>query len=1316
MSRRRDCCSSGSGDGSADPQEPFKREDKASMEAAAEESDEDARVEDKPTVFWEKCIQQSVFVDLSEDESLHLSDLETSLALRLSRAESAGSEASVHLSGSAELSPLDVTSSESSVVVSSQSEMVGESKPKSSILHVSAPKPNTVPDEPPLIKHEDPVDTSDEEQEDLPFDEDLGSPYFNQTVNSEGDTSSVGTETIHASPDCSGVPECKTRGRDDVIERLVSAERHAEKAATLSQDDGNTERDNSLDGSKPSGVAPSCPCPSDLDQLLLRHFSQEELLRPRRPIEAETLPEVSLLESGDDTVCSWAPTRNSSTSNSKHSDGAEMNQSFCSDRNDETSASGKKCHLEDEAEREIDTVTFSDSSRDKSAVDVEKQEKDEQLQRVPLVRTRSLSEMKYGQGQVHYPLPDFSKVAPKVKIPKCPNGPARPVPQSPSTMHRARSSPEMLGLIHRVLEDSAQPAVKPYVFKEEDKQSAPALVHHLQMEYDKLLTKYAEAEKRIDQMRAGTNAQASSDLMLYLECDDDLQGNVVERSHLGSVASHLPPSENLQSSNVNTSSPSRPEAGDGERMTAELMDIISQFMQKVDGFKSSVSIMSMSTAEQQMMLRSIMEAQDQLEREYIRKKEQHRALEMQNYLGLSRKTGVFDPNRQVEGDLFRIGMQLEDIKEMIDKNVCEQISPPHSTSTPTPMKEVELSPLYMPSPSPPPSLQEGPHAAFSTAGYEMETQKEEVEEERKVHRDESSELKTTEAVLKNTGQNYCYASSPAGQEVQTLEAEDERSCLSSEATDHSNILAYLSGSSASARLREWTCSSRSSPDSVLTPVGGCDLGDCVSQAVEVLLRDSDSHILSEPPLKTSSPSQRFVSPETDSGFGSSYLNQSASEPIQLNLLTESGLSQNDGLSGSDSEGSSNLQTAVQSASLSSQRWVRPSTSVQTQSGGAAVERWVESTTKEPSAKLQGSDRSRPAQLHHRVSEPELGTTMDSEERGNPLHSCSCNSETIVALQSEVSRLKKDLQQGLVQLPHLAQKMDDLTCKYKQDHQERKSKTRPRTHHRPACNSVWMPSSSTQNASNHSSGHTRRDDWTSSDMDPSRSRDSDATSGPEVMLQFHNSPVEGRRDGVHSAPELQSNRGSKRNGFKTSDLTGHVLKEGKTSDSHEKQRPQTAIMESFYSKESWSLFPSASLQKPLLQVGYGSSSSLPASYKVRETPLRPMSHQRKRSTQSDSALLPSNVFFQRTPSPASWPSKTGSRSGRCRGTKEVEMSRSLDQAIEVARCMKRTTDRMAKRLSADLAEAHLHRRAHSVQPPPGGSKPRYNKQSTDQFPL
>lgn len=133
------------------------------------------------------------------------------------------------------------------------------------------------------------------------------------------------------------------------------------------------------------------------------------------------------------------------------------------------------------------------------------------------------------------------------------------------------------------------------------------------------------------------------------------------------------------------------------------------------------------------MLRSMMEAQDQLERKYISKKEEHRALEMQNYMGLSRNTGAFDPNRfsnthdssesclclsssvfccicrLVEGDIFRIGMHLEDIKEMIDKNMCEQISPPQSSSTPTftsPLLRAKPAPLSFDTPSPPQSLHE----------------------------------------------------------------------------------------------------------------------------------------------------------------------------------------------------------------------------------------------------------------------------------------------------------------------------------------------------------------------------------------------------------------------------------------------------------------------------------------------------------------------------------------------------------------------------------------------------------------------------------
>uniref|UniRef100_A0A3Q3GP36 Uncharacterized protein n=1 Tax=Labrus bergylta TaxID=56723 RepID=A0A3Q3GP36_9LABR len=333
-----------------------------------------------------------------------------------------------------------------------------------------------------LLKDQTPCkDTSDEDQDDLPydpFDGDLGSTYFNKTSISEGERSSDGRATVHASPDALDLLECNQIERDDLVKHLFSVEHNAEKPA----------------------FAPSCP--ADINQVLLRHFSQEELLRPGRLIEAETLPEVSLLESMDGTVLSWAPVNKSTTNNSNNSESfacnSEIIQSSCAERSNEKSHDVKSSLVEEPEERP-EKVNASasnciasnsqspDSKQDTSAVDLAKQEKsqeNDQVGQVPLVRTRSFTEMKYGQGQVHYPLPDFSKVAPKVKIPKAPSGPAQPqpLPQSPSTMHRAQSSPEMLEVISRVLEDSVQLSEKPYVFKDEDKQT-PALVHHLQVEH-----------------------------------------------------------------------------------------------------------------------------------------------------------------------------------------------------------------------------------------------------------------------------------------------------------------------------------------------------------------------------------------------------------------------------------------------------------------------------------------------------------------------------------------------------------------------------------------------------------------------------------------------------------------------------------------------------------------------------------------------------------------------------------------------------------------------------------------------------------------
>lgn len=469
------------------------------METDLEGSDDDAQGQSKECLLWEKCIQQSIFIDLSEDESLHLSDLERSLVLHVSQAESAASIPSIHLSGkswshrcwfnlqfyqiltchlvlcfSAEHTDLsDITSSESSV--NSQSDGVVEVE--SCMLQPSSQHPNRT------SKFDNSgQNTSDEEQEELPYDGDLGTNYSQSFINK---ISTAVKETVPTSPDGPGLFEPDT-GNKDVSGGLVPVQQSPEKKATSAIADMKKKKQESIFiASKQSDCSPPCPSPADFHQLLLRHFPQEDLLQADRLIQAETLPEVSLLESMDDTGYSLVSTHNSA--------------SDCEVLKSEEKNSGLEGHGDSKSDVTTDSMTLSsDGSGDSSVVDVPKQEKygeDQQIPRVPLVRMRSFSDMKYGQGQVHYPLPDFSKIAPKVKIPKVPSGPVRPVPQSVGAMHRTKSSPEILEVISRVLEDSGQMSDR----------SPPKPAHQLQVKECDYLNVYSFRMTLLSQIKHRSN-------------------------------------------------------------------------------------------------------------------------------------------------------------------------------------------------------------------------------------------------------------------------------------------------------------------------------------------------------------------------------------------------------------------------------------------------------------------------------------------------------------------------------------------------------------------------------------------------------------------------------------------------------------------------------------------------------------------------------------------------------------------------------------------------------------------------------------------
>uniref|UniRef100_A0AAV2JQ01 Uncharacterized protein n=1 Tax=Knipowitschia caucasica TaxID=637954 RepID=A0AAV2JQ01_KNICA len=334
------------------------------------------------------------------------------------------------------------------------------------------------------------------------------------------------------------------------------------------------------------------------------------------------------------------------------------------------------------------------------------------------------------------------------------------------------------------------------------------------------------------------------------------------------------------------------------------------------------------------MLRILLEAQDQLERKYMCKKEEHRALEMQKYMGINRNIGNFDPDRLVEGGIFRLGMLLEEIKEMIDNNVRQQISPFQAPS-PTPSFNIQ-------SPSP-----------------------------LSLHQDQSSSVSTGASEIGDT-------TAMRRADKMTEHTKNTEVCISRSLHTFQN--AWTSSVEDKEQQNEDTVFTKGVGDSnIHASYNVIDVSPEECPAVTSTSEASKACDIAPKSLLKTSVSQGNIIPETDSGFGSSYLNHSGSGSIRQSL-NESFASQKEPVSSSGSEGScSNLRTAIEPVTKA-QRSPRRS---ELSSASNSVQQWVESTTKDTVFPEQGHKQN----MSESISAPTLGR-MDT--RGSPMQTCSCN--------------------------------------------------------------------------------------------------------------------------------------------------------------------------------------------------------------------------------------------------------------------------------------------------------------------------------------
>ncbi|NXV69058.1 AKNA factor, partial [Molothrus ater] len=250
---------------------------------------------------------------------------------------------------------------------------------------------------------------------------------------------------------------------------------------------------------------------------------------------------------------------------------------------------------------------------------------------------------------------------------------------------------------------------------------SPTGVPSLQDDYHKLLTKYAEAENTIDQLRLGARVSLFSDPPQPSR--SLAMGTVATGSRVMTLSIPQARTAALGMATALATAPASPAAAPepseqggspqprspplpggccptcpgpcccpGPRLTRALAGQSRRLQAQVESFESWVRAGTPTPSEQLQRMRMLKDAQDALEREYLRGRQQ-----------LPATAGGFDPDRAVEGEIYRLGLRLEGLKERLEPGARRQPLP-----QPPPQH-----PLQPPCPPAPPALVEDPQG---TAG------------------------------------------------------------------------------------------------------------------------------------------------------------------------------------------------------------------------------------------------------------------------------------------------------------------------------------------------------------------------------------------------------------------------------------------------------------------------------------------------------------------------------------------------------------------------------------------------------------------------
>ncbi|XP_070797167.1 protein AKNAD1 [Pituophis catenifer annectens] len=448
---------------------------------------------------------------------------------------------------------------------------------------------------------------------------------------------------------------------------------------------------------------------SKMSDVLLRHFPTEDLTY--QLIDSETIPEISFTDSFDETVL----IKNKSSENTgifspeeeiKYSErkvscnSIVKNWDLTQDKLSLTDEGALVCNSKYSNMDDSQFLIQKEPGRLNEDLNYTSTHKEYQNQQYFLDNTENFHSSQCNEHQVYYRLGNSSEISPKVKELKRNN--------ESFVFKRTKSSTDLLG--KDVLE--AITFLESDTIRNQDDQNG---TFELDQQLE-VLTRQAEVQNHIDQLRFGSKIPPCSNSHIAEFSIEAQSTGIASKMSAFSPAtipiehmfdfSQAPhsesPSKNITSSLPLVDAVRQPSVNTPllQNITDDTEQILKKQTEelKVEIFSECIKQNVFSVQEHLQFLQLLKEQLEQLEHNYVATKEKHYALQLQNHNHSSRTIGKFDPNRKVEGEIFKLGMFLEDIKEKIEKTFASYsstyVTSPSLRSHPSPIcSSYSASPL-----------------------------------------------------------------------------------------------------------------------------------------------------------------------------------------------------------------------------------------------------------------------------------------------------------------------------------------------------------------------------------------------------------------------------------------------------------------------------------------------------------------------------------------------------------------------------------------------------------------------------------------------